>query len=91
MKNHLTNQQVYDVLVVGCGVAGMYGALQFDENTSVLMLAKYEKNVSNSNLAQGGVAAVLDLEDDSYELHINDTPTTSRRSIRLFMRDPATC
>ena len=73
MKNHLTKKQVYDVLVVGCGVAGMYGALQFEENTSVLMLAKYEKNVSNSNLAQGGVAAVLDLEDDSYELHINDT------------------
>lgn len=71
--NELTNKKVYDVLIVGSGVAGMYGALQFEPDTSVLVLAKYEKSVSNSNLAQGGVAAVLDLEDDSYELHIKDT------------------
>lgn len=73
MNNNLTNKKVYDVLIVGSGVAGMYGSLQFDSSTSVLMLAKYETNVSNSNLAQGGVAAVLDLENDSYDLHINDT------------------
>lgn len=73
MDGLLTEKKVYDVLVVGCGVAGMYGSLQFDENTSVLMLSKYESNVSNSNLAQGGVAAVLDLEDDSYDLHVRDT------------------
>lgn len=73
MDGLLTEKKVYDVLVVGCGVAGMYGSLQFDENTSVLMLSKYESNVSNSNLAQGGVAAVLDLEDDSYDLHVQDT------------------
>lgn len=64
---------VYDVLIVGSGVAGMYGALQFPETTSVMILSKYEKTVSNSNLAQGGVAAVLDLTDDSYELHVKDT------------------
>ena len=73
MDSLLTEKKVYDVLVVGCGVAGMYGSLQFDESTSILMLSKYESNVSNSNLAQGGVAAVLDLEDDSYDLHIQDT------------------
>lgn len=73
MDNLLTNKKVYDVLVVGCGIAGMYGALQFDDSTSVLMLSKYESNVSNSNLAQGGIAAVLDLEDDSFDLHVQDT------------------
>ncbi|MCD7775558.1 MAG: FAD-binding protein [Clostridiales bacterium] len=73
MSENLTKKKIYDVLVVGSGVAGMYGALQFESGTSVLMLAKYETNISNSNLAQGGVAAVLDLEDDSYDLHINDT------------------
>ncbi len=69
----MTEQNVYDVLIVGSGVAGMYGALQFDENTRVMILSKYEKTTSNSNLAQGGVAAVLDLEDDSYDLHVKDT------------------
>lgn len=73
MENNLTEKKIYDVLVVGSGVAGMYASLQFGSETSVLMLAKYDADVSNSNLAQGGVAAVLDLEDDSYEMHIKDT------------------
>lgn len=73
MYSLLTEKKIYDVLVVGSGVAGMYASLQFDKTTSVLMLSKYDSNVSNSNLAQGGVAAVLDLEDDSYDLHIQDT------------------
>ena len=70
MENKITT---VDVLVVGSGVAGMYGALQFDDTTSVMILSKYSKTTSNSNLAQGGVAAVLNLEDDSFELHIKDT------------------
>ena len=72
------NNKVYDVLVVGSGLAGMYGALQFDEDTSVAILSKYSQTTSNSNLAQGGIAAVLSLEDDSYELHIKDTLIAGR-------------
>ena len=67
------NQNIVDVLVVGSGVAGMYGALQFDNDTSVMILSKYSKTTSNSNLAQGGVAAVLDTVNDSFDLHIKDT------------------
>lgn len=66
-------KDIYDVLIVGCGAAGCYGALNFTEDIDVLMLSKYEKTVSNSDLAQGGVAAVLSFDNDSYELHINDT------------------
>ena len=68
-----TKQEIYDVLIVGCGAAGSYGALQFSPDVKVLMLSKYSLTTSNSNLAQGGVAAVLSFEDDSYEMHINDT------------------
>lgn len=71
--SQLTKSKVYDVLIVGSGVAGCYGALSFNDNVSILLLSKYEKTTCNSNLAQGGVAAVLSLEDDSYDLHINDT------------------
>ena len=34
-------ENVYDVLVVGAGVAGMYGALHFSDDTKVMTLAKY--------------------------------------------------
>ncbi len=63
----------YDVVIIGSGVAGLYAALNLGEDISVLMLSKREFELSNSSLAQGGVAAVLDKEDDNYKLHIADT------------------
>ncbi|MEE1504019.1 MAG: FAD-binding protein, partial [Acutalibacteraceae bacterium] len=63
----------YSVVIVGSGLAGLYGALNFPEDIDILMLSKKERHQSNSSLAQGGVACVLDLENDSYDLHIEDT------------------
>ena len=66
-------KKLYDVIIAGCGVAGLYAAIQFDESTSVLVLSKQARTVSSSSLAQGGVAAVLEHENDSFDLHIQDT------------------
>ena len=63
----------YDVVIVGTGVAGLYAALQFSSEYKVLLLSKRELTLSNSSLAQGGVAAVLDKNNDNYKLHIADT------------------
>ncbi len=63
----------YDVLIAGAGIAGLYAALQLDKNTRILLLCKGDLTVSGSTLAQGGVAAVLDHEQDSYEMHFQDT------------------
>lgn len=63
----------FDVVIVGTGAAGLYGALQYPENISVLLLSKKELTLSNSSFAQGGVAAVLDKSNDNYKLHIADT------------------
>lgn len=63
----------YSVVIVGSGIAGLYAALNFPADVDVLMLSKKERHQSNSSLAQGGVACVLDTENDSYALHIEDT------------------
>ncbi|MCH5304068.1 MAG: FAD-dependent oxidoreductase, partial [Ruminococcus sp.] len=63
----------FDVVIVGSGVAGLYAALQFTDDISVLVVAKRELQLSNSSLAQGGVAAVLDKNHDNFKLHIADT------------------
>ena len=63
----------YDVLIAGSGVAGLYAALNFAPEIRVLVLAKRELTLCNSFLAQGGVAAVVDKENDDYRLHIADT------------------
>ena len=63
----------FDVIIVGTGVAGLYGALKYPKDISVLLLSKKELSLSNSSFAQGGVAAVLDKNNDNYKLHIADT------------------
>ncbi|MBR2177250.1 MAG: L-aspartate oxidase [Clostridia bacterium] len=82
----------YDVLIVGAGAAGLYGALQFPENIRVLLISKRELTLSNSSLAQGGVAAVLDLENDDYQLHIQDTLTAgknknNKKAVEVLVRE----
>ena len=63
----------YDVIIMGGGIAGLYAALNLDKNLRVLLLSKRELSLSNSNLAQGGIAAVFDTVHDSVQKHINDT------------------
>jgi len=61
-----------DVLVVGGGLAGLRAALAVDPKLSVVVIVKQEIKESNSNYAQGGVAAVID-PDDRIENHAADT------------------
>ena len=82
----------YDVLIVGTGAAGLYAALNLPESVSILLISKRELSLSNSSLAQGGVAAVLDRINDDYELHISDTMTAGknlndRRAVEVLVKE----
>ena len=66
-------EKQYDVIIVGTGVAGLYAAINFPDEVSVLLISKRALELSNSSLAQGGVACVLDTVHDNYKLHISDT------------------
>ncbi|MGH8978922.1 MAG: FAD-dependent oxidoreductase, partial [Acidimicrobiia bacterium] len=64
---------VYDVLVLGSGIAGLTTALHAAaRGMSVLVLTKGELSHSATRYAQGGVAAALE-EPDSPDLHLADT------------------
>ena len=63
---------LYDVLIIGSGAAGLTVALQLDPNLRVALISKATLQGGASWLAQGGIAAVID-KDDSAEAHIADT------------------
>jgi L-aspartate oxidase len=63
-----------DTLIIGSGLAGLALALKMAPLGKVLILSKSIAPDSNSNMAQGGIAAVM-ADDDSFESHIQDTLT----------------
>src|SRR4030043_2155972 len=63
---------VYDYIVVGSGIAGLYTALLAKEVGSVLILTKGGVEDCNTRHAQGGIAAPIG-KNDSPELHFQDT------------------
>ncbi|MFH2052353.1 MAG: L-aspartate oxidase [bacterium] len=61
-------------LVIGSGIAGLQFALLAAASGSVRVVTKKESRESNTNYAQGGIAAVVSPLDD-FELHVQDTLT----------------
>ena len=66
------NYPKFDVVVVGSGAAGLYGALCLSSELKVALITKDELNTGASDWAQGGIAAAIS-SDDSPQWHLDDT------------------
>ncbi len=76
----------FDFLVIGSGVAGMSYALQVAAagRGKVALVCKTSIEEANTAKAQGGVAAVTNLQVDNFEKHIHDTMVAGD-----YISDPA--
>jgi L-aspartate oxidase len=71
-----------DVAVVGAGAAGLYAALTAAaEGARVALVSRSPLAQTASYWAQGGIAAAL-ADDDSPELHVEDTLSAGRAAAR---------
>jgi len=64
-------------IVIGSGVAGLTFALKVCKFGSVGIITKEALEESATKYAQGGIASVM-AQDDSFELHVQDTMETGR-------------
>jgi L-aspartate oxidase len=72
-------QQSFDIIIVGSGIAGLSTLLYLSETKmfknggiSICLITKGSLDQTNTNWAQGGIAAVHAL-GDNFDKHINDT------------------
>lgn len=83
------NKMKTDVLIVGCGVAGLYAALHLPRNKQVLLITKSDCKSSDSFLAQGGICMLKNEED--YDSFFQDTLKAghyenNRESVDIMIR-----
>ncbi len=79
-----------DVVIVGCGVAGLYTALSLPSSMDIVMLSKGAIEECDSMLAQGGICVLPDPAD--YDAYVEDTLRAGhyenrRESVSLMIRD----
>ena len=68
--------QKTDFLVIGSGIAGLTFALKMAKHfprKKITVITKASADETNTKYAQGGIAVVNDLENDSFQKHIEDT------------------
>ncbi len=83
-----------DYLIIGCGLAGLNAAHYASKYGSVSILTKHTLQTSSTFWAQGGIAAAMN-EDDSPELHFDDTMDAGRglsnkEAVRILVNEGPT-
>lgn len=78
-----------DILIVGCGVAGLYCALHLPKEKHIVMVSKDSFERSDSFLAQGGICVLK--EESDYDSYYEDTMRAGHyennpRSVELMIR-----
>lgn len=61
----------YDIVIAGCGVGGLYTALNLPADKNILMICKEDLESCDSMLAQGGICVLRDPDD--YDSYFEDT------------------
>ena len=84
-----------DFLIIGSGIAGLTFALKASQFGSVAIITKDELDESATLYAQGGIASVM-TDDDSFELHANDTLEAGRGLcredvVRIICKEGPSC
>ena len=85
----MQSDMYYDAVIAGCGVAGLYTALNLPETMRILMICKGDMAECDSMLAQGGicfgwVSALNKMRMEVCDIPVReDIPVQGYASIRI--------
>jgi len=71
-----SNKMDTDFLVIGSGIAGLTYALKVAQqfpDKKITVITKASSDETNTKYAQGGIAGVMNVDEDSFSKHIEDT------------------
>lgn len=79
----------YDAVIAGCGVGGLYTALNLSHDKKILVISKSDLESNDSMLAQGGICVLHD--EDDYDSYFEDTMRAGhyenrRESVDIMIR-----
>jgi len=79
-----------DIVIVGCGVGGLFCALHIPEDKEVILVTKSKAEECDSFLAQGGICVLKD--DNDYDSYFEDTMRAghyenNRESVDIMLRE----
>ncbi len=88
-------KRVWDILIVGSGIAGLSAAVRLAKKYEVLVLTKGELSECNTDIAQGGIAVALREEDSPFN-HFQDTMSAGdylcrEESLRVLVEEGPIC
>lgn len=63
----------FDIVILGGGLAGIYTALNIDSSCHIGLFIKDSIKRGSSNLAQGGIAAEIEFDEEKIKEHYEDT------------------
>lgn len=78
-----------DIVIAGCGVSGLYCALNLPRDKNIIIVTKEDADKSDSFLAQGGICVLKD--DSDYDSYFEDTMRAghyenNRESVDIMIR-----
>ena len=81
----MVREENYDVVIVGCGVGGLYTALNLPSEDRILMICKEDIESCDSMLAQGGICVLRDETDYERILRTRCARDTTRTARRVWI------
>lgn len=78
---------LYDVIIIGTGIGGLFTALNIEEDKNILMITKSDLGSGSSKLAQGGIVACKNKKSHYKDTLVAGSFYNNKEAVRVLQND----